>query len=147
MRLNVFIADAAQVDSSGKISALGLGWTTCPSPLPGFALVLILDVDWNETNMPHQLTCALLTEDGQPVMTEGPFGPQPIQFEAKAEAGRPAGVRHGTPTRMPLALTVAPGLALDPGVYQWRVSVAGFDDMTDAESFLVVEPPKHPGIA
>jgi hypothetical protein len=45
VRLNVFLADAAHADPAGKINALGLGWTTCPSPLPGFALVIILDVD------------------------------------------------------------------------------------------------------
>jgi hypothetical protein len=142
VRLFVFLADAAQADPAGKVNALGLGWQTCASPAPAFALVIFLDVDWDETNTEHQLTCELLTADGHPVAVEGPFGPQQISFQAVAEVGRPPGTAHGTSLRVPLALSVAQGLQLNPGRYQWRVSVQRYEHVAAVESFTVVGPPR-----
>jgi hypothetical protein len=138
VRLQVFLADAAQADQHGKVSALGLGWRNCPSPVPGFAVVLLLEVDWDETNTRHALICELLTEDGQPVAVPGPVGEQRLRFEAIAEAGRPAGTVHGDPQRVPLVFAFAPGLPLAPGRYQWRASVEGFPEATE---FFTVQPP------
>lgn len=139
MKATLLLADAAQADpASGKVNVLGLAWTSARSPLPAFALVILLDIDWDETNKKHKLTCELLTEDGQPVTTEGPFEPQPIRFEAQAEAGRPPGITHGTSLRLPLAMAVSAGLQLNPGRYEWRVSVDGFPNAMAAESFTVL---------
>jgi|SRR5271166_6113629 len=92
MKISLFLADAAQADAqSGKVNALGLGWRQCQTPTPAFALVLFLDIDWDETNKQHRLKCQLLTTDGEPVTVPGPQGPQRILFEAAAEAGRPPG--------------------------------------------------------
>lgn len=92
MRVSLFLSDAAQADAqSGKVHALGLGWRQCQTPTPPFALVLFLDIDWDETNKQHQLKCQLLTADGDPVVVPGPHGPQRILFEAAAEAGRAPG--------------------------------------------------------
>ena len=135
MRAAVFLADAAQVDASGKVNALGLGWRSCPSPVPAFTIVIVLDIDWDETNTPHRLTIELLTQDGQPATATGPFGPQPIWFQATAEAGRAVGAVPGTSVRMPFAISIGAGLQLEPGLYQWRVSVEGFPDATATESF------------
>lgn len=80
-------------------SILGLGWRQCQTPTPPFALVMFLDIDWDETNKQHKLTCQLLDTDGQPVVVQGPQGPQRILFEAAAEAGRLPGSdpRHRGP--------------------------------------------------
>lgn len=100
MRVSLFLSDAAQADAqSGKVHALGLGWRQCQTPTPPFALVLFLDIDWDETNKQHQLKCQLLTADGDPVVVPGPHGPQRILFEAAAEAGRAPGAIHGTSGR------------------------------------------------
>ena len=89
MKISLFLADAAQADAqSGKVHALGLGWRQCQTPTPPFSLVLFLDIDWDETNKQHKLTCRLLTTDGGTVVVMGAQGPQPISFEAAAEAGR-----------------------------------------------------------
>lgn len=77
---------------------------------PPFALVLFLDIDWDETNKQHQLKCQLLTADGDPVVVPGPHGPQRILFEAAAEAGRAPGAIHGTSVRMPLTLNIPAGI-------------------------------------
>jgi hypothetical protein len=98
-------------------------------------LVLFLDFDWDETNKRHRLKCQLLTTDGNPVMAPGPQGPQRIMFEAAAVAGRPTGAIHGTSVRMPLTLNIPAGIPLEPGIYEWRVEVEGFETATAVEPF------------
>lgn len=148
MRVHVFLADAAQADQSAKVSALGLGWRTCLSPVPAFTIVIILDVDWDETNRQHKLTVELVDHDGHPATATGPFGPQPIRFEALAEAGRAPGSVHGMSVRLPLTILIGAGLQLEPGLYQWRVSVEGFPGATATETFnvqpLPPQPPQQP---
>jgi hypothetical protein len=144
VRLSLFLADYAQSDEKGKINAIGLGWTTTGTPLPAFAVVIILDIDWSETNEPHQVTCELLTDDGQQVMVPGPVASQPLRFEVVAEAGRPPGIAHGTAIRTSLSVNVGAGVPLAPGRYQWRASVERFDDATTTESFLVHAAPAAP---
>ena len=147
MKISLFLADAAQADvQSGKVHALGLGWRQCPTPTPSFTLVLFLDIDWDETNKRHTLTCQLLTTDGEPVMVMGPQGPQTISFEASAEAGRPPGAIHGTSVRMPLTINIPAGIPLEPGIYEWRVEVDGFDGSTAVEPFVVVGHSPPPGL-
>ncbi|HUH72210.1 MAG TPA: hypothetical protein VLZ05_27140 [Mycobacterium sp.] len=144
MKISLFLADAAQADvQSGKVNALGLGWRQCQTPTPAFSLVLFLDIDWNETNKQHKLTCQLLTTDGNPVVMTGAHGPQRISFEASAEAGRPPGAIHGTSVRMPLTLYIPGGIPLEPGIYEWRVEVEGFEKATAVEAFVVIGP-VHP---
>ena len=138
MKISVLLADAAQADAqSGKIHALGLGWRQCQTPTPPFTLVILLDIDWNETNTQHQLKCQLLTTDGDPVLVPGPHGlPQPILFEAVAEAGRMPGAIRGAPVRMPLTLNIPGGIPLEPGIYEWRVEVEGMWEATATEAFV-----------
>jgi hypothetical protein len=141
VKVTIFLADAAQADTqSGKVHALGLGWRQCQTPTPPFALVLFLDIDWDETNEQHKLKCQLLTTDGDLVMVPGPQGPQPILFEAAAEAGRLPGSIHGTSVRMPLTLNIPGGIPLEPGIYEWRVEVDGFENATAVEAFIVAGP-------
>ncbi|MCN4164329.1 DUF6941 family protein [Mycobacterium tuberculosis] len=138
MRVSLFLSDAAQADAqSGKVHALGLGWRQCQTPTPPFALVLFLDIDWDETNKQHQLKCQLLTADGDPVVVPGPHGPQRILFEAAAEAGHAPGAIHGTSVRMPLTLNIPAGIPLEPGIYEWRVEVEGYERATAVEAFIV----------
>jgi hypothetical protein len=145
MKISVFLADAAQSDTqSGKVHALGLGWRQCQTPTPAFALVVFLDIDWDETNKRHKLTCRLLDTDGEPVTVPSPGGPQRIQFEAAAEAGRLPGAIHGTPVRMPLTLNIPAGIPLEPGIYEWRVEVEGFEQATAVEAFIAVGPTPTP---
>ena len=149
MKISLLLADYAKADQQGKITAVGLGWKTTPTPLPPHALVIFLDIDWNETNHPHTLTCDLLTEDGKEVAIDGPLGPQPVHFEARVEAGRPPGAIHGAAARAALALSVNISVPLAPGRYEWRVGVGGFPDETSVESFLVnpgeAQPQPSPG--
>jgi hypothetical protein len=136
VKINLFLADAAQADPSGKVSALGLGWNRCSTPTPSFSLVILLDISWDESNHPHKLKIQLLTTDGEAVEVPGPVGPQPVQFDAVAEVGRPPGLPKGTPLRVPITLGISK-LDLAPGSYEWRVTPEGFEGATAFESFVV----------
>jgi hypothetical protein len=144
VRVSLFLADYAQSDDKGKVNAIGLAWTNIQTPLPPFAVVLIVDIDWSETNEPHRVTCELLNDDGQPVEVQGPVGAQPLRFEMQVEAGRLPRTIHGTAFRSALAVNVGGGMPLPAGRYQWRASVAGFEAATATESFVVNDLPQGP---
>lgn len=142
MKISLSLADFAQSDSTGKVNAIGLGWTTITTPLDPFALVIFLDVDWSETNKYHTIRCELRTADDQKqVMTEGEMGSQPVVFDAVVDAGRPPGAAdHGVAVRFPLSVNIRTPLPLAPGRYEWRASVDGFEAAA-VESFLVLRRP------
>ena len=138
VKISLFLADFAQTDDKAKVNAIGLGWTRIAAPLPPFALVLILDVEWDELNRRHAIRCELLTEDGQVVSVPGPAGPEPIVLEAFADAGRPPELACGTPMRVPICVTIPGGMPFPPGRYEWRASVGGFEDAVAVQSFVVL---------
>ena len=122
----MMLADAAQ-EVGGKLYILGGGWSiTGPDPVPT-AIALKLEVPWDRTNEQHALLLELLDEDGSPVMVEGPeeHGPVPLQVTGEFEAGRPPGIKPGTPIDSALAVNFGP-LPLEQGRrYQWRLSIDG----------------------
>lgn len=148
MKVAIYLADYAQADQAGKVNAIGFGWTTIASPLGPFAVVVLIDFEWTESNVPHDVQCELLNEDGAPVITPGPLGPQPVQFGARVETGRPPGAIHGTGQRTPLAINIGAGMALDPGRYEWRVTVTGNGSTVETATapFLVWRPDQVQGM-
>jgi hypothetical protein len=147
VRATVLVADAAQV-VDGKAYTLGLGWSIVGTPVPPHAVVILLDVDWTETNQQFQMRAELVDQDMQPVTTPTPLGEQPIAFEAQIEVGRPPGMPHGAPVRVPFAAGIGP-LNLTPGQrYEWRVTINGQHQEGWSESFTVrgpVQPAQPPG--
>jgi len=125
----MMLADSAQ-EVGGKLYILGGGWSiTGPEPVP-MAIALKLEVPWDRTNEQHSLQLELLDDDGNPVLVDGPEeGEQvPLQVTGEFEAGRPPGIKPGTPIDSALAVNFGP-LALEPGRrYQWRLSIDGETD-------------------
>ena len=136
MKITLLLAEFAKADQQGEVTAVGMGWNSRPTPLPPFALVIFVEVGWDETNKPHVLTCDLVTEDGEPVELSGPLGDQPVHFEARVEAGRPPGAVHGTAFRAPLAINVGGPVPLPPGRYEWRAAINGFPQATAVAPFV-----------
>jgi len=103
------------------------------------ALVLIIEVGWDETNKKIQMLTELVDADGHPVTSPGgPLGEQPVQLSGELETGRPVGMPAGTPIMTTLAPIIGPGLPLTPGErYQWRVSLNGKTKPEWCASFLV----------
>jgi hypothetical protein len=124
----MMLADSAQ-EVGGKLYILGGGWSiTGPDPVP-MAIALKLEVPWDRTNVKHSLLIELVDEDGNPVMVPGPEEEQvALQVTGDFEAGRPPGVKPGTPIDSALAVNFGP-LPLEPGRrYQWRLSIDGESD-------------------
>ena len=105
--------------------AIGMGWTEIgPDPNP-FAIGAIVEVGWDETNRPHQLTVSIVDADGQPFNVPTPTGDQPFQITADFNVGRPAGARPGRSFSVPVALNLPP-VPLQPGRdYVVRAAVDG----------------------
>jgi len=119
------LADSAQ-EVGGKLYILGGGWSiTGPEPVP-MAIALKLEVPWDRTNEQHSLLLELLDEDGEPVLVPGTDNDEvPLQVTGEFEAGRPPGIKPGTPIDSALAVNFGP-LPLKGGRrYQWRLSIDG----------------------
>jgi hypothetical protein len=129
MKLTVMLADAANADQNGKVSALGLGWVVIPTPTPPMALVVFVDLEPAETLPIEQVTldCELVDEQGEHVELERRQGPVAfnavLTFTSKSNLDLPV-------MRSAFAVGIAPGLPLPPGRYQWKVAVkeSGVED-------------------
>ncbi|MCG7284947.1 hypothetical protein MHY85_03040 [Cellulomonas sp. ACRRI] len=137
MRLTLLLADAAQ-EAMGKVHSLGLGWNTTGTPTPPMAVVVLLDVGWDETNRDIELLLELVDADGHPVTVPGPFGDQPLNVTAQTQAGRPPGLPAGSEVRIPLTVNIGPGLPLVAGQrYEWRATLDGRTNPDWSQSFFV----------
>ena len=124
MRVQLLLADSAQV-VGGKLYLLGGMWSEIgPAPTP-MAVVVRFVVPWDQTNRKHKWSLRLVDQDGDPVESESPTGPQPIAVGGEVEAGRPAGARPGTEINLPVAVNMG-ALRLPPGKrLEWRLYVDG----------------------
>ncbi len=134
---SLLLADAAQVDPSGKVHLLGAGWSVTTSPTAPQAVVAFIRVPWDRTNTPLEVSMELVDDDGHPVLLpSAPDGePAPVMdFRTQLEVGRPAGVAPGTPIGSSFAVSLQP-MPLQPGKYSWRRAVA---ECLFSTSFTVV---------
>ena len=133
MEAVLLLANSAE-NHEGMVSALGLGWSTTSTPTPPCALVLLLKVPWDQTNIKHKVTLELVDSDGRSVSPDE--GLDPLRIEAEFEVGRPPGLPPGTPIDNALVLNLGPGMRLTAGQgYQWRVEIGG--EIAASRSFLV----------
>lgn len=120
LRVNMLLCDAAQANN-GKLFVLGGGLSVIgPKPQP-LALAIHVTVPWDRANIAHQWKLDLVDEDGRPVM----IGETPVSVTGRFEAGRPAGLRAGTPLGVALAINLT-ALRLKPGIgYSFVFDVNG----------------------
>ncbi len=118
--VTMMLADSAQV-ADGKLFILGGGLGVIgPRPQP-LGIALHIRVPWDRANVGHEWRLELLDEDGRPVTANE----KPIIVGGRFEAGRPAGLKPGTPLSVPLAINFAT-LPLTPGnSYTWQLSIDG----------------------
>lgn len=114
MRAIVLLAHSAELDHSGTVHALGLGWTTTPTPVPQHSLVIFVEVHWAEIGRAFPIRAELVDGDGARVaQTEHDV------IQARRHAIHP----EGTAVTIPFIATV-PTLNLTEGQrYQWRVVI------------------------
>jgi hypothetical protein len=136
VKVTVLVADAAQ-ELGGKIYALGVGWSVIPTPTPPHALIILIDVDWTETNRRFNLRAELVDSDMQPVMVQTGVGEQPVQIEGEVEVGRPAGLPPGSSIRVPFVASFGPLVLVAGSRYEWRVTINGEREEDWSEGFHV----------
>lgn len=139
LRVTMLLADSAQV-ADRKLYVLGGGVSVIgPRPQP-MGVAIRIEVPWDRANVPHQWRLDLLDEDGHPVM----INEQPLVVHGRFEAGRPAGLKAGTPLSVPLAITF-PTLPVHPGSsYTWQLSIDETTHVDWRQSFHVRETPTRP---
>ena len=112
----VLLAHSGHLDKSGTLHALGLGWTTSPTPTAQHVLIVFVEVEWSEIGQSFPIRAELVDGDGNHVaQTE----------ENTINARRHPVHPEGTPVTIPFIATIPP-LTLKVGErYQWRVSIGG----------------------
>ncbi|WP_143532366.1 hypothetical protein [Saccharothrix sp. ALI-22-I] len=98
-----------------------------------------MDVEPDEIDITHRLTLKLVDECGNSVQD-----PRGGQIEADVDVtvrGKEGIAVPGTAT---IAVTLAPGLTLEPGVYVWEVRPATRPDAVWKRSFAVLDMPLTP---
>ena len=128
MKVTLMLADHAQV-AEGKLYINGGGWSiTGPDPIP-YAIAMLIDVPWDQTNVQHNLLLELLTSDGEPVTVPTESGEESVKAKGQFEVGRPPGTKPGSTISMPFAITFSPAPPLPPGgQYVWALSIDGQTD-------------------
>ena len=138
MKLTVLTSDAAQADGSGKVNALGMGWSMVGTPLPAHAVIMLFHIDWHESNEKHTFVLELLDEDGNAVSIGNENGAALVRVEGQFEQGRPPGIVKGTPLVQPVVIQLPPGMPLPGGKrYEYRVTVG---DKEGVAAFAVLAP-------
>jgi hypothetical protein len=130
VRVTMLLADSAQV-ADGKLYILGGGITAIgPRPQP-MGVAIRIEVPWDRANVAHQWRIDLLDEDGHPLMVRD----KPLIVHGRFEAGRPAGLKPGTPLSVPLAINFPTIPAQQGKSYTWQLSIDGATQVDWRQSF------------
>jgi hypothetical protein len=122
MRTTLLLADYARVADS-KLDVLGGGWSVMNARGPfGFFVAALFQIPWDQTNTKHKFRFDLLDADGNGIPTQG--GEDTVHAEGEFEAGRPAGLKIGTPVDLPLVVPFGP-IVVDEGRYEIRLTING----------------------
>jgi hypothetical protein len=120
VKVTLLLADYAKV-ADGKLDVLGAGWSMMRAAGPfGFFVAALFQIPWDQTNTKHAFRLELLDADGRPVA----LGDESIRIDGEFEAGRPPGLKPGTPVDAPLVVPFGP-LLLDSGRYEVRLTIDG----------------------
>ena len=131
LQVNMMLADhVAAVD--GKLYVNGGGWSRI---IPGmsFGIAITAKVPWDRANVQHPMALELIDADGERIE-------QFPGLQVPIEVPRPLGVKPGTPLDWCGAIMMTPP-PLEPGRYEFRISING-ESMDDWRlAFEVVSPP------
>jgi hypothetical protein len=127
-KVTMLLADAAQ-EVGGKLYILGGGWSIIGPDPANFAIAVYMQTPWDQANVRQNFRLELLDADGEPVVLTTPTGDeQPLVIEGQHEAGRPPGLKPGTPLDGAFAVNFA-GMPLPPGCrLEFRLSINGETD-------------------
>jgi|DewCreStandDraft_5_1066085.scaffolds.fasta_scaffold02810_8 hypothetical protein len=122
MQAYLILCDAAEV-MGDRTFIMGGGWVSRSPHMPGMAVVVLLDVPWDQANRVHEMELKLLDEDGNAVSAGNP--PREVCVKSNFEVGRPAGHPAGMPLRFMQAINFHL-LPMQPSQrYRWELKVDG----------------------
>lgn len=135
------LADGARTAPDGKLYIFGGQWdriftAAVPTTHPCLAVVLVIEVGWNEAMQEHAVELILQDADGRDV------GPRAT---ARFRTGHPAGLVEGESVIVPLAIEMRSVTFPAFGRYLWRVNADG--QPIGALPLSVVSPPTLPGMS
>lgn len=134
----LLLANSAEASPAGLVYALGLGFTTLPTPTTPISLIALIDCPWGQTNRQHAVDIELLDGDGQPVLVASEEASAPLAMTTTFETGRPAGVRPGSPIRATIVINLGAGLHLEVGqTYAFHLSIDGSKTASWSAAFSV----------
>ena len=145
-KVTMLLAEAAQA-VEGKLYILGGGWSIIGPDPANFAIAVYMQIPWDQSNRQHTFKIELLDADGNPVLLPAPDGSeQPLVIEGGYEAGRPAGLKAGTPLDGTFAINFA-NVALPAGErLEFRLTINGEAD-EDWTLPFTTRPPAEPKVA
>lgn len=133
MKVNVLLADSAQVDPGGKVHALGIGWTRTTAPTNPMAVVVLLDLDDQETaEKSHEVLLELIQADGKPAS----IGPANNHVRLTAKIEPQPGSSVEIPIVAPVVVQLGPLDLAANEAFTWRATVDGVTHEDWAASFL-----------
>jgi hypothetical protein len=122
MQAYLLLCDAAEVVGD-RTFILGGGWVSHSSRMPGMAVVVLLDVPWDQANRVHEMELKLLDEDGNAISGGNP--PREVRMQSSFEVGRPAGHPAGMPLRFMQAINFHMLPMQASQKYRWELRVDG----------------------
>ncbi len=138
MNVTIHLTNSANVDSGGLVNALGLGWQiTGPSPLPPFAVIVLVTAPENQSEEPFEVRLQLTKSTGEPVVIGDPDAAQPVELRVMAHVSPSTRRPVGLPSGANLIVEMAPGLFLESGIYEWVVSIDGKSQASWRRPFYV----------
>ena len=115
MRAIVLLAHSGHLDQNGTVHALGLGWTTSPTPTAQHVLIVFVEVEWSELGASFPIRAELVDSDGR---AGGPHRGE--HHQGPPAPGAPGGhAGHHSVHCDDSAAELKVGER-----YQWRVSIA-----------------------
>jgi hypothetical protein len=134
MNAMVMLADGAHA-VNGRLYVLGGGIRTVVAGMP-YSVVAKVEVDYLDATASHTYGLTLFDEDGEAVSVDD----NPVALSFTGGTGIPGGHPVGMPIDVMFAFT-APQLPLEPGLYEWRLSVDSAAAAGGIVRFSVVQPP------
>jgi hypothetical protein len=137
MEADLLLCDHAEA-VNGKLYINGGGWNVlfAPNTPVSVFLAILVTIEWDETNIRHELVAELRTADGELVENGDP--PQDVRVNARMEVGRPPGIKPGTQLVGPVVMGFQ-NVVLPEGGYVWHLNVG--EQELKRRPFTVAPPP------
>lgn len=151
----LLIADYVAVDSSGKVNALGAGFTMTGRDgngmIPPQTVAVLINLPQKYAGEQFAVLLELMQEEtGQPVLAVGPSGqPEPLRIQQLAAGARPmvagVAVTEDVPVRVQIVLGFPGGIQVPAlGHYRWHMEINGHREQAWTAGFYVLGPPPGP---